>query len=141
MAQISGNDSKLNTDLNLVPFIDLLSTLVLFLLVTAVWLQVSVIPANTSGTTGTVAQASQVEMVNVQVESSGVTVKWPASTGLPEQTLSGDEFSKSLREGFHKFPTLRVGLSANDSIDYAVVVGVIDTLRDAGFDNVGLSTE
>ena len=38
-----GSGDRLNTELNLVPFIDLLSSLVLFLLVTTIWMQVGTI--------------------------------------------------------------------------------------------------
>ena len=43
-----GDKRSANADINLVPYIDLLSTLICFLLITAVWQQVSVI-STTSG--------------------------------------------------------------------------------------------
>src|SRR6185436_16819046 len=46
-----GRKRKVNSELNLVPFIDLLSTLICFLLITAVWQQISVVSTNTSSTT------------------------------------------------------------------------------------------
>jgi len=50
MAQIGGGggDRDANTDLNLVPFIDLMSVLITFLLITAVWSQVSMIQLGSS---------------------------------------------------------------------------------------------
>ncbi len=51
MAQIEGGNSrgrKRNIELNLVPFIDLMSVLVTFLLITAVWTQVSMIQIGSS---------------------------------------------------------------------------------------------
>lgn len=41
-----GDKRSANADINLVPYIDLLSTLICFLLITAVWQQVSVISTN-----------------------------------------------------------------------------------------------
>lgn len=49
MAQIDDNSERSpNFDLNLVPFIDLMSVLITFLLITAVWSQVSMIQLGTS---------------------------------------------------------------------------------------------
>jgi biopolymer transport protein ExbD len=50
MAQVeeSGARRSVNTELNLVPFIDLMSVLITFLLITAVWTQVSMIQLGSS---------------------------------------------------------------------------------------------
>jgi biopolymer transport protein TolR len=51
MAHIDGGESggrKRNIELNLVPFIDLMSVLITFLLITAVWTQVSMIQIGSS---------------------------------------------------------------------------------------------
>lgn len=50
MAQIEsrGSGRTINTELNLVPFIDLMSVLITFLLITAVWSQVSMIQLGSS---------------------------------------------------------------------------------------------
>ena len=48
MAQIGGDDDKTTVDLNLVPIIDLMSVCIIFLLITAVWTQVSVIQIGSS---------------------------------------------------------------------------------------------
>ena len=43
-----GNKRSINVDVNIVPFIDLMSVLVIFLLITAVWTQVSMIQLGSS---------------------------------------------------------------------------------------------
>src|SRR5205809_1081655 len=50
MAQVDDNSGgrSANIELNLVPFIDLMSVLITFLLITAVWSQVSMIQLGTS---------------------------------------------------------------------------------------------
>lgn len=45
-----GDKRSANAEINLVPYIDLLSTLICFLLITAVWQQVSVITTNSAPT-------------------------------------------------------------------------------------------
>ena len=44
----SGSGRNANTDVNLIPFIDLMSVLITFLLITAVWTQVSMIQLGSS---------------------------------------------------------------------------------------------
>jgi len=44
----SSNSKKVNVDLNLVPFIDLMSVCIIFLLITAVWTQISMIQLGSS---------------------------------------------------------------------------------------------
>ncbi len=44
----SGSGRSANTDVNLIPFIDLMSVLITFLLITAVWTQVSMIQLGSS---------------------------------------------------------------------------------------------
>src|SRR3954465_2907655 len=81
MAGVSSEQGgdKLNTELNLVPFIDLLSTLVLFLLVTTVWLQVAAIPASVDSK-GKASSSQAVEKrLLVHITSSGYRLTWPAS--------------------------------------------------------------
>lgn len=48
---MGGGKKSANAELNLVPFIDLLSTLIVFLLITAVWQQISVLSTNSASTT------------------------------------------------------------------------------------------
>jgi len=52
-----GSKKDLNADLNLTPFIDLLSTMVCFLLVTAVWIEIGTVEIKQSH--GTEAKASK----------------------------------------------------------------------------------
>ena len=53
----------LNPDINLVPFIDLLSVCICFLLVSAVWLQIEAVPVKQShGTAAPTTEQNQVEL-------------------------------------------------------------------------------
>ena len=69
-------EREVNVEPNLVPFIDLMSVCIIFLLVTAVWTQVSMIElgANVYGkNTGNTAPPTDIKPVsiNVQVTSNG----------------------------------------------------------------------
>jgi biopolymer transport protein TolR len=151
MAGVSSEQGgdKLNTELNLVPFIDLLSTLVLFLLVTAVWLQVAAIPASVDSK-GKASSSQAVEKrLLVHINASGYQLTWPSSASGPGAIARG-------RNGFDleklanvvkaaatsKTKTLAAGaVSADDSVEYAAVVEAIDVLKANGLTSVALSTD
>lgn len=60
-----GSKKELNADLNLTPFIDLLSTCVCFLLITAVWIEIGSVEIKQSH--GTAAQASKKETFDLDL--------------------------------------------------------------------------
>jgi biopolymer transport protein ExbD len=155
MAGVSTEQSdKLNCDLNLVPFIDLLSTLVLFLLVTAVWLQISAIPASVESKTK--GQASTVQKpedrLQVRVTSHSVRLTWPELVlknkgGLPTaypKVKDGYDFEKisemlkTVSENRH---LVAAAVSADDDVAYGYLVQAIDAVKQGGFINVAMSTE
>src|SRR5947209_3686170 len=78
---MAGNHSTngLNVELNLVPFIDLLSALVLFLLLSAVWIQISAIQAGVdSKGKKSAAQGTPVnDRLNIVVNAKGIDLEWP----------------------------------------------------------------
>lgn len=149
MAQVSqeGGGSRLSTDLNLVPFIDLLSTLVLFLLVTAVWLQVSVVPAATQKPEqGQVANAPPVtEYVRIRLTPQGLLLRWPESLQMAEKEMSLPynfaELSQQLKDALKKSPSLKASVAADDTVEYAKVISAIDNVRGSGFDSVAISPD
>ena len=148
MAGVSSEQGSgsLNVELNLVPFIDLLSALVLFLLVTAVWLQVSAIQASVSskGKSATVQMES--EKIQVHVSSSGYRIDWPrslASRGLPH-SMGRDpaKLGFAMRKAVALTPgSLPVtSLFGDDAVPYEDVIAALDAIKSAKVP-VGLSTE
>src|ERR1700753_948454 len=90
MAQIGGSDDKTTVDLNLVPIIDLMSVCIIFLLITAVWTQVSMIQIGSSiygkkNDTGAVEQPQREQItLKVDVTHQGYTVTvGKQSFGIP----------------------------------------------------------
>ena len=147
MAQAGGNggDSKLNTELNLVPFIDLLSSLVLFLLLTVVWVQVAAIQVgvDTKGKSA-VSETVQSKLL-VQVSKDGVyRLTWPGSLkgftlpGSVRQLADLEPLMKNLVKAA-KIPPAAV--SGDDSVEYGKVVQALDSLKSLGIDLVTLSTD
>ena len=136
MAQISENPSggkrSLNADLNLVPFIDLLSVCICFLLISAVWLQVGTVQVKQAyGTNAPVSKQETLEVlvtfvdaykVNFAIRSQGKNLSQALITGTGK-----DDFSKNLTaEVESKFAMLKAGkdVSIADIISAATIVPV-----------------
>jgi biopolymer transport protein ExbD len=141
-------ENKMNTELNLVPFIDLLSTLTLFLLVTAVWIQVAALPVSVKSKGRSTTPVSEKNTVTIQVTPSGYSLGWPSA-------ISGNSFPKMIsrtREGFDRvkltlvlknaLKTAKLGtaaISGADDVDYGQVVDALDCAKSSGITSVALS--
>lgn len=143
MASISAGNGQsgkraLDHEIPLVPFIDLLLCCVMFLLVTAVWNQLASLPATMSLGTADQPTGDQLSLW-VRLESSRFVV----SSNIGDRTEIG--FS----EGEPDFEALgehlraeRPGtsghlvISADDSISYHQVIGVMDMAMATGFRDV-----
>lgn len=141
---------SLNCDLNLVPFIDLLSTLVLFLLVTAVWLQISVIPASTSAPESSRTPAAMPpppeNILRVHLTPGRVDLLWPASQGNINESFEREAaqypwaaIQASLQKGAATLE--RAQLSSEDSVPYGAVIQALDRIKESGIAKVALKTE
>lgn len=139
----------LNTDLNLVPFIDLLSTLVLFLLVSAVWLQVSVVPASTQKTgeaPSSAATSSDQGTVRIHLTGAAIELVWPESLGRANESLARqneqfpwENLQRTLQKNADK---LKVAyLSSEDQVSYGQVIQALDHIKASGLHAVSLKTE
>src|SRR5438309_1794762 len=86
----------LNVELNLVPFIDLLSSLVLFLLLSAVWVHISAIPASVDSKGKAAAAAAvptETERLVIRLTAAGYRLTWPAAAHTAKVPLPSG-FSK-----------------------------------------------
>lgn len=151
MASVSAEhgDGKLNTDLNLVPFIDLLSTLTLFLLVTAVWLQVAAIPASVQSKGKSHATVAPEKRLTIHLTQGGYQMSWPSALGrspFPSSLAKkagqydAERLMSGLKLALQKNKALSVAVSAEDGIDYGWVVEALDAAKASGVLAVGLST-
>jgi biopolymer transport protein TolR len=148
---VSGDNaggSKLNTELNLVPFIDLLSSLVLFLLITAVWIQVASIPASVDSKGKRAVASSPADRLVIWVTAEGHEMSWPsrpASLPLPPRlprnsagydlVKLGQLLSRIATSG--KVP--EVAVTGEDGVSYGVIVKTIDVVKSSGFPSVAVS--
>jgi len=128
---------KRNVELNVVPFIDLMSCLTAFLLVTAVWSNLAQVPSKPRGD-----RLNRFDDDNPPPRLSvlvGEKALWVGTTaGAMERLDDLDALDDSLRR--HKQGELAavrdVEIGAEDAVTYDVLVAAMDTAIAAGFDGI-----
>ncbi len=149
----SGRKRSLDAEINLVPFIDLLSMCICFLLMTAVWTQLGSVQVKQSNGTEAAATVPEktvdVEMKFANINEAVVTLKKAGKVAKTFKVVGPDlsEISKQLnfqlqntrldltREGF------KVGsvfLTAHENVDYGSMVTIMDIFRKNEMSNIGV---
>jgi biopolymer transport protein TolR len=146
----SGSGKKaLNVDLNLVPFIDLLTCLICFLLMAAVWIQIGKISVTQSGQGAPTEQTpEQREQLNLVV---AVTPQGFLLTGNGQTLEGGDILKKDDQYDFERlgaklkevrglFPDKNdIVVMSEDTIQYQDLINTMDVCLANEFPNISVS--
>lgn len=142
---------ELNSELNLTSFIDLLSTIVCFLLVSAVWVQVSSMDLKQSHGTESSAptETAELDVDFTGANSAKVTVK--KGGRVLKQAVVKKNGIKELVENvglavinMKQIPALKntkiesVLLGTHRQVSHGEMVAMLDGLRIHGFSNIGV---
>jgi len=144
-------EKKINVDLNLVPFIDLMSVCIIFLLITAVWTQVSMIQLGssiyskkTSDEDLILPPFSEVVLrVNVLPDSFQLVVgkKLSLIPKLPDGNYDKDGLVNMLKKVKAQYPDKLDGLvSIRDNVYYKHLIEAMDAFLIADFPQVSITT-
>lgn len=154
MAEIEAGGSKgrkVNVELNLVPFIDLMSVLITFLLLSAVWVQINMIQMGTSFYSQRDDQSpppvpppfSDV-VLKVDVKQAGyVLTVGKQVMSLPNQGIEFDDVGlmAQLQKAKQTYPGKTDGvLAVGDELPYERMVFAMDIMLKAGFPTISLAT-
>ncbi len=143
-----GGRRGVDAELNLIPFIDLLSVCILFLLMTAVWVQISKMSAFSQPSGEATVRNSEISNIttakedrdwDVLLRKEGVQIVEDGKTLAmirPEQmgTIKA-EFEKLLPR-LEKIENPKISLRAEDEIIYENLIRVLDTLFVLNLTNV-----
>jgi biopolymer transport protein ExbD len=153
MAQIQDNAKgrTANTELNLIPFIDVMSVLVTFLLITAVWSQVSMIQIGSSiygKKTENQEQATPPPLADIplrlDVKDFGFRlVIGTDKLNIPKANAGYDVDSLllKLKAVKDKYPTKTDAvITVDDDLAYENLILGMDTLLKGGFSSISVST-
>lgn len=146
----AGGKRSSNAELNLVPYIDLLSTLICFLLLTAVWTQIASL--STEGAPpGTEAASSDPKPPDekVPLSVSVLTNEIEASAGpdkihIPYNGADPDypALLKTLQNWKKSWPDRKdVTLNTDSQVPYKSLIRVMDTLVEGEFADIGVNTQ
>lgn len=150
----TGDKKSVNIELNIVPFIDLMSCLTSFLLVTAVWVniaQINIQPKGKSRDQAQVQEDNERVILSVLVQSDRIWVGLSRVNEFQEIAKKGDQqdwerFETTLKE-YKSSPYLNdrsdLELAAESTtaapVKYQDIIHAMDIAVRAGFQDVGLS--
>jgi biopolymer transport protein TolR len=140
-----GGKRNANVELNLVPFIDLLSTLICFLLITAVWQQLAVLSTNSSSPSANEnpQQENKVDLsVSLLLDHIQIA-EGQAMTNIPHIGKEPDyaTLERKLAELKVKYPTRSdLTLHSDSQAPYKQLIKLMDTMTGARFSDVAVNT-
>jgi|GEM_PF-4934374 len=138
---------KVNQELSLTSYIDLMSTLIIFLLMTAVWTHIDALSTNTSSVTSSDGTSSD-KTKKVQLS---ITI-FPDKTELAEDSViqavphvggyaDQDGIKRQLGRWKAKYPSRNdVILNTINEVPYRLLIEVFDVLVGNGWPDVGVNT-
>ena len=145
----STGKKNLNVELNLVPFIDLLTCLICFLLMAAVWVQIGKISVTQSGQGAPTEQTPEErERLNLVV---AVTPQGFLITGNGQTLEGGDILKKDNQYDFERLGTKLkeihglfpdksdIVVMSEDSINYQDLINTMDVCLANEFPNISVS--
>jgi biopolymer transport protein ExbD len=121
-----GRRRSLDAAINLVPFIDLLSCCIAFLLITAVWSQVATLDVQTAG--GEPGEAVSVEPPTLWIGVHDFELRVPGQQPI---ALEPATLAAVLRS--HRGPAEDLIVQSTDGVTYQRLVVGLDAARAAGF--------
>ena len=147
-----GSKKELNADLNLTPFIDLLSTCVCFLLITAVWIEIGTVEIKQSH--GTEASASKkisydLDLVyksstemKLNLKRNGRRIKSIQVNAANEKNfqMNLDQLIKGKVLNYKNkiIEIASATITPRSSVNYGSLIQTLDTLRNNSIINIGV---
>ncbi len=143
-----GGKKPVDSELNLVPYIDLLTCMVTFLLITAVWTQLARIDVTQKGQAQSAEQTDEkppeTRLVVVVNEDGFLIAGGAAGDQKPIKKKEGkydyDTLSAILKEVKKTYPDKRdVHIASDDGIQYQYIIQTMDTALTAQFPDIALT--
>ncbi|MEO0335219.1 MAG: biopolymer transporter ExbD [Pseudomonadota bacterium] len=137
-----------NVELNMTPFIGLFALLVVNLLLTAVWNQVTALSTNTQNSTAAAESdpppPDQVTLTVTILQTAVEMAENSNGTKVPHagDNVDADGIERTLASWREKYPKRRdVVLNTENGVSYKMLITTFDTLTGAGWYDVGVSSQ
>jgi biopolymer transport protein ExbD len=136
-------------ELNLTPYIDLMSTLIVFLLMTAVWNQIAVLSSDTGGTTASPESTppNKTPPISLSVTILKNEMEMTENSNSVKIPHVGDQIDSMkmveiLNQWKQKYPNKTdVTLNTENAVSYKMLIKAFDTLVGNNYPDVGVSTQ
>lgn len=143
MPASKGGRKSLDAAINLVPFIDLLSCCISFLLITAVWSQLAAVPVAHGGQGGEGGEPPEVQLTLV-IHGDDFLLRKSTGEDVPISGPPGSsgyvELTAMLKQVKQAYPrTESITVRADDTVPYERLIQTLDTLRGASFPGIHVS--
>lgn len=148
-----GGKRSANAELNLVPYIDLLSTLICFLLITAVWQNVTVISTNSSIAPPSDPNSFNLNQPQPDKDKVEISIKITQSNleftankivnNIPytNSSVDRDALRSLLDKSKLNFPDVKeIVIHSETGVKYKYLVQAMDVLADAKYNDVAINT-
>ena len=142
---------NLDFDINILPILDILSVLICFLLLTAVWVQIGTLDTkqavgdNSSVSAGKNPPSLWVTLnengtVLLQLRDVGTTKNLDSTISRTKQGVNWTAFAGKVKELKAKWPDLKTSvIQPQANTDYGDVIKAMDQLKQNAFEGVGIS--
>ncbi len=129
----SFNDEQNFSEINVVPLVDIILVLLIIFMIAA--------PMMKAGIEVDLPEASP-RQFNVDIEERYViSISAQGDVYLNQSKIPIDELEQKIRQLYHNKPDKGVFLQADKRVPYGIVVKVMDHLKRAGIENLGVITE
>lgn len=141
----SGGKKSLDAELNLVPFIDLLSMCICFLLMTAVWMEIGAVNVKQSVGTTAAAESNETDLELIYRNPSNLEVRLKGKGSKDvKHVVAAPTLDARLAElqsilGLMPKNISSAHVTTASGVPYGEIVSVMDRLRRIGIVNLGLN--
>ena len=147
---MSNHDKELNFELNILPILDILSVLICFLLLTAVWIQVGTLDTKQAIGDNSTAGAKNPPSLLITVDTQGTlqlsTRDLPNKKSFEERISASSKgvnwevLEQKLATLRQEWPEMKTGIVHPEAqSSYGDVIRIMDKLKQHQFEGVGLS--
>ena len=143
-----GRGKNLNVDLNLVPFIDFMSCLIAFLMIAAVWTQISALQVEQNisppDPNVEIPDPPPPPPLTVHVRGDGhfICRKVEEGTNIPKigETYDYTKLDELMRKDHETYPDqTMIVINTDDGVPYEEMIKVLDLSRDIGYPQTALA--
>ena len=146
----TGDKKSVDVHLNIVPFIDLMSCLTAFLLVTAVWsnlAQITIKPKGIARQAEKTLDEEEPVRASILIQENTIWVGLSRINDFRQIPKTADtyewkglsELLKEHKESSYFQDRDDIEIAAEDKVEYQVIISTMDTAISAGFIDVGLA--